>query len=379
MKNRLLVLSAAIGAGHVKAGEALCEAYTQYYGGEAQHMDFFRYSSPTFSRWVEQTYYLVTKHTPSVYKYLYRLADRPTSPVTHTEIYWGLKKYRQLIKEYRPDAIISTHFLPAAVVSHMYPRFPIPNGVVLTDYVAHWAWASSNTTRYFVAHDGIARELQQMGIEPSRIQATGIPIRPCFSQLYNRQELRAKLGMDPSLPLFLIMSGGNAVGPLVEVLQEMSQINADFQVAAIAGRNQRSFHELQRVLVESGLRGRVLGFVDNIHEWMATSDLLISKAGGLTVTEALAVGLPMLIVRPTPGQEDGNTQFLTSAGAAKHIKNISELTPAISALLENPGQIKIMSHNAKKLARPKATEQILTSIEQIIAQSRCCLQDISGD
>jgi len=370
MKNRLLILSASIGAGHVKAAEALAKAYNEQFGGEAVHLDFFRYASPTISRWAEQAYYIMTKHTPGVYKLLYDIEDRPNSPTKKMEVHLGTKRYKDLIKEYRPDAIISTHFLPAAVVSHMYQRFPIPNGVLLTDYISHPMWLYPNNQRFFVAHAGMAEELKRFGIEEDRIRVTGIPVRPCFAQKFDRRQLRAKLKLDPELVTILLMSGGNAIGPLVEVLSALSRIDKPYQIVVITGRNRKVFRELSRVRRAVGLRGRILGYVENVHEWMAISDLLISKAGGLTVTEALNSGLPMLIIRPTPGQEVGNTEFLQQAGACLPVKNVKELIGALDGLLNNPEQLRMMKESTLRLARPNATMDILTEMEALLEASR---------
>lgn len=366
MAHRILVLSASIGAGHVKAAEALCRAYTEQYGGEAFHLDFFRYSTPTFSRWVEQAYYLVTKHTPSVYKLLYTLEERPNSATKKMEVVIGVKKYKELLAEYRPDAIISTHFLPAAVVSHMYKRFPIPHGVLLTDYVSHPMWIYPNAHRFFVAHSGMVEELTRFGVDESLVRVTGIPVRPCFGQTKEKEALREKLKLAKDLPVVLIMSGGNAIGPLVEVLGALSKVPQDFQVVAIAGRNRKVYREMNRVFKALRLKGRILGYTENIHEWMAASDLLISKAGGLTVSEALTSGLPMIIIRPTPGQEDGNTVYLTKAGAGIYLKNVSELSEAVEELLREPSKLQAMRKAALSLAKPQAVSEILKEMEEII-------------
>lgn len=365
MKKRLLVLSAPIGAGHVKAAEALCQVHVDKFGGEAFHVDFFRYANPKLSRLVEQGYYLMTKHTPSVYKLMYNLEDHPISPIKNLERYLGVRKYRELIKEFQPDIILSTHFLPAAVTSYMYANMPIPNGVVLTDYVSHRMWIYPNTQRFFVAHEGMRDELRQMDVEDARICVSGIPIRPCFSQQFDRAALRKTLKLDPHLPVILMMSGGNAIGPLIEILENFSHLKEGFQVAAITGRNQKMYREMRHLMRTLGLRGRVIGFANNMHEWMAGSDLLISKAGGLTVSEALTVGLPMLVIKPTPGQEDGNTAFLTQAGAALYLKDVAELNPVISELLNNPPKLTAMSQAAKRLGRLNAAETILTEMYKL--------------
>lgn len=375
MSHRLLVLSASIGAGHAVAAEALCRTYEDKFGGKAYHLDFLRYTHPYLSRTVEQAYYLVTKHTPSIWKLIYTIGGIQNAPIKRLEKYIGLRKYRELIEQYRPDAIISTHFLPAAIVSYLYPDLPIPNGVVLTDYVSHRLWVNPHTEVYFVAHPAMKTELLELGVEESRIRVTGIPVRPCFQNTLRsetqRAALRAKLHFDSRLPVILIMCGGNAIGPLAEILEELEKISpANFQVVVITGRNRKSYRDLKQVLYNTNLKGQVRSNVRNIHEYMASADLLISKAGGLTVTEALVTGLPILVIRPTPGQEDGNTAYVTREGAGIYLKDIRELAPTVSGLLEHPQQLAAMSHNAKTISRPDASQLILAQIEQNIIRNR---------
>lgn len=379
MSHRLLILSASIGAGHAIAAEALCRTYEEKFGGKAYHLDFLRYTHPYLSRTVEQAYYLVTKHTPSIWKLLYNVGGIQNAPIKRLEKYIGLRKYRQLIQEYRPDAIISTHFLPSAIVSYLYPDLPVPNGVVLTDYVSHQLWVNPHNQAFFVAHSAMRDELSALGVEESRIRVTGIPIRPCFHQTASSQAIRAKLRIDRQLPLILIMSGGNAIGPLTEVLEELSKIpNQNFQVIVITGRNRKSYREIKQFLNITNLKAQVRGNVRSIHEYMNAADLLISKAGGLTVTEALIVGLPLLVVRPTPGQEDGNTAYVTKAGAGIYLKDTKELASTVNHLLQNPEQLAVMSRNAKSISRPDANELILTEMERLITENRTPLNHLSG-
>ncbi len=370
MGKRLLILSASIGAGHVKAAEALCETYTEKFGGEAYHLDFLRYTSPVLSRRIEQAYYLMTKHTPSLWKFIYNAGSLPNAPLKKLEAYLGLRKYRELLNNYKPDAIIATHFLPAAIASYLYPQFPIPNGVVLTDYVPHQFWVNDNTQLYFIAHPGMKQELMAMGVKEHLIRVTGIPIRPCFQGIHKSPALRSRLRIDRHLPLIMIMSGGNAIGPLTEILEELGRVQAAFQVIVITGQNRKSYREVKQVLYDVHIKGQVRGRVENIHQWMAASDLLISKAGGLTVTEALNLGLPMVIIRPTPGQEDGNTEFLTRGGAGIYLKDIKDLNSSVTELLGNPEKLILMSKNAINLSRPDANESILKEMEQLIALNR---------
>ncbi len=359
---KILTFSASIGAGHVSAAEALCQAYQEQFGGEVCHVDFLRYASPKLSKVVEQTYYLMTKRVPSLYRFIYEMEDRPRSLSKKLEVYIGINKYVELIKKFQPDFIISTHFLPAAVVSYMYNRYPIPNGVVLTDYISHQIWVYPHNQLLFVAHAQMKEALKELGVDASRIKVTGIPARPSFKKDVNRTEIKEKLQVYADRPLVLLMSGGNAIGPLTQVLESLKPLRDRLQVVTITGKNRQAYEELQLMIKKLQPTWRVLGFVDNMHDWMAAADLLISKPGGLTVTETLISELPMLIIRPTPGQEDGNTEFLVNSGAGIYIEKVEEISLIIEELLDNPARLLAMRENARHLAKPDATEKILQEI-----------------
>jgi len=174
------------------------------------------------------------------------------------------------------------------------------------------------------------------------------------------------LGLDIKKPVLLMMGGGDAVGPFVDVLKSLAKVKTDFQILVIAGRNK----EMRKYLIQKfkvlGLQGEVLGFVENIEDYMRSADLLISKAGGLTTTESLTLGLPMLVVRPTPGQEDGNTEYLVKNKAGIYVKDIKKIGGVVEKLLKNPKKIEEMSENAKKLSKPKAAEMILREMEKFL-------------
>lgn len=370
---RLLILSASIGAGHMRAGDALSRVYEERFDGRAYHVDFLRYALPGFGRMVEGSYYFTTKYIPFLYKFLYYLEDRPNSLFKKAEILLGLKKCDELVRRYRPQAILSTHPFPALVVSELYSRIPVPSGVVLTDYVSHSVWANPYTQRFFVAHPAMVEQLVREGAPRERIRVTGIPLQPCSVVLGDRREVRQKLGLDPSLFTILVMSGGNAIGPMAEVLKALDHLGTGFQVIVITGRNQGAFRELQALTAALGLRGKVLAFVDNVPEYMAASDLLISKPGGLTVSEALAAGLPFLIIRPTPGQEDGNTRFLERAGCGIYLKNPSVIRDCVAGLFREPSRLKLMRRNALQLAKPDAAIAILTEMDRLITGNQALI------
>jgi len=366
LAKKLLVLSAAIGAGHLKAAEALCQAFEDFSGnGEAVHLDFLKYCGPRFSRMIEESYYFITKYMSGVYRLLYEIADKPEAIAKRNQILLALRKYREFITEYKPDVILSTHFFPASVVSHYYHKYPIVNGVILTDYEAHPMWVYPNVHRFFVAHPGMVEELTHLGAPRERIRVSGIPIRPEFGQAFQEEEYRTEKGIPEGIPVLLVMSGGNAVGPLNEVLDALDRVTGDFYTVVITGKNERVRQELEAKKGKYGFGLKILGYVEDMHKWMGLADLLISKAGGLTVSEVLAVGLPLLVVKPTPGQEEANVRYLEEHQAGLYVRNPEQLGSVLMELLGNPVKLSFLKKNALKLGKPNAARTIIEKMLEI--------------
>jgi processive 1,2-diacylglycerol beta-glucosyltransferase len=158
------------------------------------------------------------------------------------------------------------------------------------------------------------------------------------------------------------MSGGNAIGPLAQALTALAPLREKCQVVAIAGRSERKHRELKEAAAALELNAHILGFVENIHEYMAASDLLVSKAGGLTVAEALVMGLPLVVIRPTPGQEDGNTEFLCRSGTGLNLRSVGALEETVGALLATPDKLEALRQKALSVGRPQAAEEILAEM-----------------
>jgi processive 1,2-diacylglycerol beta-glucosyltransferase len=375
-KRRLLVLSAPFGLGHIKAGEALCQSYSDDFNGEARQVDLLRYVSPHFSRWIEEIYSLMAKHTPLIYRLCYAMSDRPGSPGKKNELLFGLDKYSALIDEFKPDAIISTHFFPAAIVSHMYPHFPVPNGMVVTDYVTHHYLVNRYTDLYFVGHRDMIARLKQNHVDEFRIRVTGIPVRSIFEGDLNRADMRHALGLMTGTFTLLVMGGGNALGPLADIIKTLGKLKDRIQVITVTGQNIKLFNQLKELYSEMNMRGLVLGYVDNVHEYMAASDLLISKAGGLTITEAMATGLPMIIIQPAPGQEKGNTSFLEKTGTGIHVKHVGNLNLVVGDLIKDPSKLQQMKHLIRKTYISNAAHNILLEMNKLIEDKSKTLQSV---
>lgn len=363
----ILILSTSFGAGHVRAAEALRDACRELDPeGRVEIIDFLRTFNKHLSRVAEETYYALTKHTPRVYKFFYELESGPAARLKGVESRLGGGMLLRIIEEIKPDCIVSTHFLPAGVMDRLGERVQRPQGVVLTDYESHPLWLYPHADAYFIAHQGMRRELVSSGVEPSKIHVTGIPIKAEFSAGRDREALRHRLLARTDLPLVLVSSGGRGIGPLMEVLEALDQAEVPLQAAVVAGRNPVLARRLQEF--SRGLRvpTQILGFVNNIHEWMSIAEVMIGKAGGLSVSEAIAAGLPMVIVQPTPGQEEGNTNYLTWQGAAIHVAELENLGPALNLLFQAPERLSDMRRAARRIARPNAARDVIQTMLRLV-------------
>lgn len=381
MVDRLLVLSASIGAGHLKAAEAVCGAFKDCHPEkDVVHVDFLKYCDPVVSKLLEESYYFLTSRLAWVYGFIYEKEKRRPEPLVKKEqVLLALGKYKKFLEEYRPDMIVSTHFFPAAVVSYYYPKYPVPNAVILTDYASHPMWVYPHVGRYFVACKEMVDELWTYGVDKEKIKVTGIPVRPQFSLTLSPAELRAEKGLPADRPVILVMSGGNAIGPLMEILEVLARVPEDFTAVVITGKNEKTRKALAEAKEKFHFTLHLPGYVNDMHKWMRLSDFLISKAGGLTVSEALAVGLPILVVRPTPGQEEANTDFLLKAGAGYYLKDLEELAPVVQGLLKDPAKLAELRENAARRGKPGAAREIIKELEKLEETAEKFSCSISGD
>lgn len=381
MVKRLLVLSASIGAGHLKAAEAVCGAFKNCYPEkDAVHVDFLKYCDPVVSKILEESYYFLTSRMAWVYGFIYEKEKRRPEPLVKKEqLLLALGKYKKFLDEYRPDLIVSTHFFPAAVVSYYYPKYPVPNGVILTDYAGHPMWVYPHVGRYFVACQEMVDELWTYGVDKEKIKVTGIPIRPEFGLTLSSAQLREEKGLPPDQPVIMVMSGGNAIGPLMEILEVLNRVPEGFTAVVITGKNEKTRRALAEAKDKFHFTLHLPGYVDDMHKWMRLADFLISKAGGLTVSEALAVGLPILVVCPTPGQEEANTELLLKAGAGYYLKELENLEPVVQQLLKDPAKLGQLRENATKLGKPGAAVEIIKELVKMAETAEKFSCSTSGD
>jgi len=352
---RILILSASAGAGHNRAAEAIRESAKAYCPGvETEWVDSLKYTNKVFAKLYEKSYVWMASYSPTLWGALYKQAGKHPEEKRIDKLIelHDRLTYRKLaahVEEFKPDVALCTHFLPANVL--LAKRMGVPVYLVVTDFDAHTLWLNRKASGYFVASDEVKVQLSRYGYPPEKIRTTGIPIHPVFSLETPRT---------PSdRPAILFMSGGFGMGHMEEALERLLSIHVPFNLTVVAGKNEAMRKKLERI---AGNRAVVHGFVSNVHELMGRSDLIITKAGGLTVSECLAKKLPMVIFSPIPGQEECNADYLLEHGCAVKARTLDVLDYKVLELLENPARLDMMRRACGSAARARAGRDILRHV-----------------
>jgi processive 1,2-diacylglycerol beta-glucosyltransferase len=208
------------------------------------------------------------------------------------------------------------------------------------------------------------------GVEPQRILVSGIPVDARFSQPPpSRGELRARLGLAPDRALVLLMGGGLGIGPLDMMIRAAGRVSVPLSAVAIVGRNQRLQHRIARQARTLNYPLHAVGFVDNVYDYMHAADALLTKPGGLSSSEALVAQLPMVLVRPLPGQEERNTRYLVDRRAAVRVGTERSLVQALESLLTDRPRAEALRERARAVGRPEAAPQIAALIDYLASCS----------
>jgi processive 1,2-diacylglycerol beta-glucosyltransferase len=316
----------------------------------------------------------LVRHSPDMWAWMYNLFDRKPLDSKTQRVRRALERLgtRAIVKRVlalRPGRVVCTHFLPAELLSgrRVAGALGAPLSVVITDFVVHTMWVHPGVDRYFVAAEELVPSLIGRGVPAERITASGIPVMPAFSQPPPRALAARELGLSPDVPTVLLLSGGFGVSDLSGIAERILRLPGQFQVVACAGRNQGLLQQLvalsQTDLANRGGRRLVpQPYTTTIERVMAAADIAVTKPGGLTTSECLAMGLPMLVNSPIPGQEDRNCDYLLENGAAWKAQDVESLAFKLQRLLSDPAARKTMADSARKLARPNAARQVAAAV-----------------
>jgi processive 1,2-diacylglycerol beta-glucosyltransferase len=377
MTTRILVLSASVGAGHLRAAQAVELALREVVPeATVRNIDILELTNAAFRRFYGKFYLDLVNKAPHVLGYFYDLMDQPSSSGKNRTDRLrlaieklNLRKFIELVTEQPWDLAINTHFLPAEIIASLRRRgeLSLPQVTATTDFETHRLWVNQPCDHYFTATDEGARYLQHWGIPAEQTTATGIPIHPVFAKPKDRAECLARHGLSGDRPIVLQLSGGFGVGPIAKLYRALLEVSRPIELVTIAGRNEAVKTELHAIEVPSRHRAKVLGFTDQIDELMAVADLVVSKPGGLTTSETLARGAVMVIVNPIPGQESRNSDYLLESGAAIKVNNIGTLAYKIDSLLADPARLAQLKSNVARLARPRAAYDVVQHSLKLLA------------
>jgi processive 1,2-diacylglycerol beta-glucosyltransferase len=364
---RITVCSVSAGAGHLRAAEAVCAA-ARARGHEAVHIDVMDLVPRLFRKVYADSYLGVVEKRPALWGYLYHVSDRPKADTLAGRLRRAVERLntRRLtarLAETAPDAVVCTHFLPAQILARLkgLGRFAPPVWTVVTDFDVHALWIHP-VDGYAVASEEVAVRLRDRDPAARRIAVTGIPISPVFAAPPPRAVAAAELGLDHGKPTFLLMSGGFGVGAIDLLAERILSVPGDFQLVALAGRNAELLARLEALALRHPGRLRPMGFTKTIERVMACADLAISKPGGLTTAECLAVGLPMLVVSPIPGQEERNADHLLEHGAALKAHDAAGVEHRVRRVLAEPDLLPRLRAAARTLGRADAADRVLDAV-----------------
>lgn len=393
---RVLILSASTGGGHMRASSAI-KSYILNNEQDAvvEIIDTLQYISPILSKTISEGYEKLAKKIPKVYGAMYKTTNKKN--LFNSSVFAFNSQFSRrlmpLMNQFKPDIIITTHPFSTEMVSKLKSsgKISIPIICVMTDYAPHRTWINKNISAYIVANDGMVDIMCEMGVQRDIIYPFGIPIEDTFYSEKNKKDLLKQLGLRVNVPTILIMAGSFGVTDILKIYANISRINMDFQIIVITGRNKKLYSSFEKMLnnePKNVLVNKILGsrniilrnhlsikerkdtklifFTNEVHKYMQISDLIITKPGGLTVSEALACNLPMAIFDAIPGQEEENAEFLIDNNMAVRIEKGISCERTIMELLEQNEKFKSMKVSCKSFDKSNSMQNIFELIKKLI-------------
>lgn len=361
---RILIATVTAGGGHLAAAAALEETWRAMRPDDVvEKIDLLKLFSPLHRKIYSDGYVKFVERAPELWGMVFAKTDNPKllqrlKGIQRAFPSGSKRRFARFVRQFKPDVVLCTHYLPLETLTPMREK---KDGIrpfvasVVTDFEAHALWMESCVDLYCVAAKETAARIVARGGNTKNIVATGIPIAAKFSSKPNAGVIRKNYGLRDDLPVLLVLSGGFGMGPVAEILAELDKSPKPFQMLVVTGRNE----ELRQTLAAQTRKHptHILGFSTNMHELMAAADLVVTKPGGLTTSEALAMGKPIFVLNPIPGQEAANSDFLLERGAAAKVNRVEDLPYRVEQLLGSK-KLDEMAKAAKRLGRPKAAEAI---------------------
>lgn len=368
MVKKVIVFYASYGGGHLSAARSIKEYIENNYPEiDAELIDCVKYINKALDVVTTKAYSEMAKKAPNAWGHIYKGADSgPISKISTTSNKVMAIKLKKLLEEKNPDLVICTHPFASQMCSYLKRkgRTNVKIATILTDFAIHNQWTVGHeyTDYFFVSHLGMKQDLIEEGIDPNKIHDTGIPLSNKFLLEYNKDEILKSFGLTPGKKTVLFFGGGELGLGKTHTLDIFKSFvrNDTIQIVAIAGKNQKMKEHFENFVEEMGKENsvKVLEYTDKVAQLMSISDLVVTKPGGLTTTESLASGLPIVVINPIPGQEEQNAEFLEENKVAIWIKKDDNVEEILNDLFSNPIKMRDMKIRARLMAKKNSTRDI---------------------
>ena len=360
-QKRIVFLFSDTGGGHRSAAEAIIEALQLEFPGKTncEMVDVFRHYTPMPLKFAPEVYPPLSRF-PEVWGLGYHMSDglRRTRFFYRTIWPYVRRSMNRFVNDHPADLIVSVHPLISAPVLRAMGDRKIPFVIVVTDMVStHAAWYQDKADQIIVPTEAARARAHHYGIQPGKVEVVGLPVAERFCQpVGDKEAIKEKLGWPKDQPVVLVVGGGDGMGPLEEVSRAINDRKLPAALVVVTGRNRKLKISLESYKWD--LPVYVYGFVREMPEFMRASDILVTKAGPGTISEAFIAGLPVILYSRMPGQEDGNVDFVLKEGAGVWAPYPDQAAEAVRLWLEYPEERERARENCRRLARPQAARQI---------------------
>jgi processive 1,2-diacylglycerol beta-glucosyltransferase len=367
MNRKILIVYATAGIGHKKASIGVKKALEEIAPKDAEVtlIDALDYTNAFFKWSYLQLYLFMVNRMPLAWGCFYYLTDNCyvnmiISKIRRFSNWINSKKFTGYLLRSKPDVVISTHFFASEVVGDLKEAGLLQTNLItiVTDYRLHSWWMAPGTDMYVVGGEDARNDLLKCNVDPAKVKVLGIPAEPIFSKQLDRKRIFEETGLKEGIFTILVIGGGFGVGPIENIIKIVKELSMPLQVIVVCGHNDSLVKKIVDLKKDTKAHIKVLGFVDNVYEYMEISDILISKAGGITVTESLSKELPMIIIAPIIGQETRNSDFVVSHGASFRIDKLQDLKGLLEDLASHPEKMKKTREDIRAIKKPMACYDI---------------------